>query len=287
MIGGLSELIIAVVTHWDQIKAAFVAFGEFIMPYIEMVIRTVTAIMTLGLSELLIAIVTHWEQIKAGFKAGLDAVVEFFTEVLLFVQEGITVFLEFVTTIWTTVWTAIFTFFSTIWESIKTSAATVFSAILGIVTAGGELIKSAWSNVWTAVGSTFDTIMGTVKAGVIGSINWIIEKLNYFIGVFNKLISSGLNKVPGVNLSTISTIPLIALAKGGIVTGPTNALIGEGGEPEAVVPLSKAGQFGFGSGGGTNVYLTVNTNGYVDKRGLEKLFDDVIMTKLKRNVTPA
>jgi hypothetical protein len=36
------------------------------------------------------------------------------------------------------------------------------------------------------------------------------------------------------------------LAKGGIVMGPTNALIGEAG-PEAVVPLSKAGNFGGGT----------------------------------------
>ena len=32
-----------------------------------------------------------------------------------------------------------------------------------------------------------------------------------------------------------------ALAEGGIVTGPTLAMIGEGGESEAVVPLSKLG----------------------------------------------
>ena len=47
----------------------------------------------------------------------------------------------------------------------------------------------------------------------------------------------------------------IGLQSGGIVTGPTNALIGEGGEPEAVVPLSRAGSMGFGSGSETNMLL--------------------------------
>jgi len=49
------------------------------------------------------------------------------------------------------------------------------------------------------------------------------------------------------------------LAKGGIVMGPTNALIGEAG-PEAVVPLSKAGSFG---GGTYNIVVNagVGTNG--------------------------
>jgi hypothetical protein len=45
----------------------------------------------------------------------------------------------------------------------------------------------------------------------------------------------------------------IKLAKGGIVTGPTNALIGEAG-PEAVIPLSGANSMGMGS----NYYITVN-----------------------------
>jgi len=49
------------------------------------------------------------------------------------------------------------------------------------------------------------------------------------------------------------------LAKGGIVMGPTNALIGEAG-PEAVVPLNKAGSFG---GGTYNIVVNagVGTNG--------------------------
>lgn len=46
------------------------------------------------------------------------------------------------------------------------------------------------------------------------------------------------------------------LADGGIVTKPTLAMIGEGGESEAVIPLSKLGQIG-GSG---NITINVNNN---------------------------
>ena len=46
------------------------------------------------------------------------------------------------------------------------------------------------------------------------------------------------------------------LAEGGITTGPQLAMIGEGGEPEMVLPLSKAEEMGFGGGGG--IHLTVN-----------------------------
>ena len=56
------------------------------------------------------------------------------------------------------------------------------------------------------------------------------------------------------------------MAKGGITSGPT--LAGEGGQPEAVIPLS-GGRFvpvkmtGGGSGGDTNISITVNTDGTV------------------------
>tara|TARA_R110000787_G_scaffold70164_2_gene155972 strand:- start:12973 stop:15108 length:2136 start_codon:yes stop_codon:yes gene_type:complete len=48
------------------------------------------------------------------------------------------------------------------------------------------------------------------------------------------------------NSSSESSSSLPGLATGGIVTRPTTALIGEGGEPEAIVPLSRAQSMGFG-----------------------------------------
>lgn len=47
------------------------------------------------------------------------------------------------------------------------------------------------------------------------------------------------------------------LAEGGIVTGPTLAMIGEGGQSEAVIPLDRLGDFG----GGQNVVVTGRISG--------------------------
>jgi hypothetical protein len=58
--------------------------------------------------------------------------------------------------------------------------------------------------------------------------------------------------VPGIGGSGFDVPDIPMLAEGGIVTGPTLAMIGEAG-PEAVIPLSKMG----GMGGG----ITVNVNG--------------------------
>lgn len=60
---------------------------------------------------------------------------------------------------------------------------------------------------------------------------------------------------------SLEQIGIPGLAEGGIVTRPTLAMIGEGGESEAVIPLSKMSQFGFGAGGsgaGANINITVN-----------------------------
>ena len=66
--------------------------------------------------------------------------------------------------------------------------------------------------------------------------------------------------IPGVggksfrfpNIPAFPSIP--GLAEGGIVTSPTLALIGEGGESEAVIPLSKLGEMG---GGGMTVTINM------------------------------
>jgi hypothetical protein len=53
-----------------------------------------------------------------------------------------------------------------------------------------------------------------------------------------------------------------ALAEGGIATGPTLALIGEGKGPEAVIPLDKLeGMMGGGFGNGQNVVVTGRIQG--------------------------
>jgi len=74
---------------------------------------------------------------------------------------------------------------------------------------------------------------------------------------------------------------LIPYAEGGIVTSPTAALIGEAGEPEAVIPLSKAGDFGFGGGGGDTYNISGNTFLGID--GVDELL--ILMERRKKVLT--
>lgn len=104
----------------------------------------------------------------------------------------------------------------------------------------------------------FDGIGGAFK-GVINAVISALEKgLNFAIKGLNTILD-GIDKAAGpwVNFGSIPEVNLPRLAEGGIVTGPTIAMIGEAG-PEAVIPLDRAGGMGFGGGGNT---ININVNG--------------------------
>jgi len=114
-----------------------------------------------------------------------------------------------------------------------------------------------------------DSVFGFIKTVVSGSIDvikgYFSTLLGFYKGIFNGIATLWNNTigklsfkvpgwVPGLGGKGFDVPNIPMLANGGIAKSATLALIGEKG-PEAVVPLSKADQFGFGGGG--NVYVTV------------------------------
>jgi TP901 family phage tail tape measure protein len=143
---------------------------------------------------------------------------------------------------------------SKLWGVIKGLAAKLGNIGADI---GGYIIDAmigAISGIGDAISSAADWVANFGKEVV----NGIIGFINTAIGTLNDLLEF---TIPGpfgtsftVDPPDIPHIP--KLAEGGITTGPQLAMIGEGNEPEMVLPLSKAGEMGFGGGGGIN--LTVN-----------------------------
>lgn len=158
------------------------------------------------------------------------------------------------------------------WISARFSGLIDFFKMLGSAIVGGFQLawadlKNLGSGIWSGIqtlggniGSFFSGVWDGIVSGFKGFVNIFINGINTIIGGFNKLSFTAPDWVPGIGGKTIGfnlpTIPL--LAKGGIATGPTLAMVGEGREHEAILPLSKLQSLiqrakGTGGGGG-NVY---------------------------------
>lgn len=128
------------------------------------------------------------------------------------------------------VWSSI----SSVWENIKA----VFSNIISFI---DNVFSGNWSAAWENVVAIFGNVFGMIANIAKIPINAVISAINWVLGKINSISVTVPDWVPGLGGQTfgfnIPTIP--ALAAGGIATAPTLAMIGEGGEPEAVMPLSK------------------------------------------------
>lgn len=102
----------------------------------------------------------------------------------------------------------------------------IIDFVVGVFTGNWE---KAWQGVVDIFGGIFEGLMGIVR----WPLNAIIDMINGAISGINSMIRT-INKVPGVNISTVPKIP--KLAKGGIIDSPTLAMVGEAGK-EAVMPL--------------------------------------------------
>lgn len=183
------------------------------------------------------------------------------------------------------------------WINARFSGLIDFFKMLGSAIVGGFQLawadlKNLGSGIWSGIqtlggniGSFFSGVWDGIVSGFKGFVNIFINGINTIIGGFNKLSFTAPDWVPGIGGKTIGfnlpTIPL--LAKGGIATGPTLAMVGEGREHEAILPLSKLQSLiqrakGTGGGGG-NVY---HYNPHIEVNGGKPEDVERIMTEDKK-----
>jgi len=169
-------------------------------------------------------------------------------------------------------------------------------AIAGLVTAGvllyknWDIVKEKLSNIFNSIKNTTKSIFGDIKnfvlnifssinVGIMNQINKIRSAIDSVLGFFRKTKDT-IDRFTGGAKGAISSaggilktaIPF--LAEGGIVTRPTLAMIGEGGESEAVIPLSKLA--GLSGNNQTHIYL----DGKEITRTVAPQMVDMLRTKL-------
>ena len=139
-----------------------------------------------------------------------------------------------------------------------------------------HIVKSV-QEVFTGISMVLEgDIMGGLEMIGKGIARFFLSPIQAFINAFIEginFIIKQINKIPAIDIPTLGNINLmgaVGLAEGGVVMpspGGTPAIIGEGGEPEMVLPLSKANAMGFGGGGG-NQNNAVSIDLYSAKKAL-------------------
>ena len=131
-------------------------------------------------------------------------------------------------------------------ETITKRLIELGSTIMDIV---GPTLKTVLVNAFKAVAFAAPIILKVLDT-ILAALNGIADAAETAINWLGKI--NPMKAVGSIGGFIGGLVP--GMAEGGIVTSPTLAMIGEGGQPEAVIPLDKLGRMG---GGNT----TINING--------------------------
>ena len=112
---------------------------------------------------------------------------------------------------------------------IQSTLGGLAKILTGIFTLDFGMIADGFKGMLNGVITMFDSAKNMLLDVILAPLDGIINLMNLIPGV----------EIPDVSTSLGEATELPQLAKGGVVTGPTQAIIGEGSEAEAVLPLSK------------------------------------------------
>lgn len=243
VIGLIALIVTEIVKHWDEIKNVLGAVGTWIYNYVIMPV---------------------WNVISA---------------IIYNIVSGIKLTISIIDGIFTALISVLIAPFQTMWETVKSVFNGVKQMFQGLV----KIIKSLFSGDIKGVLEGFKTFLGgfvnVIWSILKAPINYLIKGINALIRGVNKIKFDVPDWVPviggqrwGFNLPSIPE-----LAKGGVISQPTQAIIGEAGK-EAVMPLennmewldllaNKLATKINSSGGG---YYIINLDGRTIQRGQAK-----------------
>lgn len=132
--------------------------------------------------------------------------------------------------------------FKVIGDVITAAAKLYYDVFIKPVITGAEIavkgIKAAFSGLANIITSPFKQGADAIKSIFRSVLQFVANGVNKAIRSINAVISA-YNRLPTPDVSQVSQVTVPAFAAGGVVNGPTLAMVGEGGEPEYIVPQSK------------------------------------------------
>ena len=155
--------------------------------------------------------------------------------------------------------------FSSAFESISAVVQNLLDVLAGVVDfVAGVLtgdwkralkgLYNAWYDLWNAVLNTIGAVLNIAISAINNFVQHMVTKIfsavNSIIGKIPDFVKSTLHIPSRLSTPQVTLIKPVQVAKvkpalfaeGGVVTGPTRALIGEAGRSEAVIPLDNSPQ---------------------------------------------
>lgn len=158
--------------------------------------------------------------------------------------------------------------------SIKPTIDGIKTTFQGLISFISGVFSGDWTKAWEGAKTSFSGCFQALPEFAKGPLNLVISLANKAIAGLNSLGSFTVpDWVPGVGGKSMGiNIPQIPmLASGGIATGPSLAMVGEGREPEAILPLSRLGGM-MGAGGPS---ISVNFSPVIHITGAGAVREDV------------
>jgi len=201
----------------------------------------------------------HWGLIFAVLTGGFSLIIQHWHEIWGFLQAA-----------WNTVGKPVF---DIVGSAIGIAARGIGAAFSGIGTAFSAVwsgVKAAWNSVGQPLVNGFKSAFDAVSNAITSIPNGFKAIWNTLAGLWNtaakKFSFTVPSIIPGIGGKTFGLPALPTLATGGIVRaspGGTALIAGEGGQDEAIVPLSSdLKALGAMGGGGTSVIVQITGHVY-------------------------
>lgn len=207
---------------WNNVKLAFTTVVNFIISYWKGVIN---------------GIVSAWSFACNVLKTSWQMYMNYLTTAWNFIKSAFSSVCNFVVTSWRNAINNVVSILQFIKQALTVAVQNVKIIFNGIIDFIQNVFAGNWSAAWQSITGIFSGIFENLKTIAVAPLNWIIQKVNTAINAVNSVKIP--DWVPGVGGKGANLPNIPALASGGIATKPTTALIGEGGESEAILPLSK------------------------------------------------
>ena len=265
VVAALGAGIFPLVKHWDTwekkspplqtatgtVRTAFEAFAGWITDSFVPAVAAIATAVSEAVTAAVAVVREHWDEIRATIEPALKAlalIVETaWDQIRIQIETGlgiikgvVDVFMGVFTGDWRRAWEGVKQIVGSIWDGIKGTIENAIELIKGLaplILDAGQALGGALLDGLKAALSAAEGFAGDVGEAVLTAVKSVVNE--FVIDPINSALEFSFDThLPKVGVIHIDPPDIPRLARGGVVTRPTLALVREAG-PEAVLPLSR------------------------------------------------